>query len=236
MLVADIRRRLIGGSSEVANQPAPPPRDVLRAAQQQAAQAAQAAQQAGAAAARGLAGVEAARARLAAFDGLGGRVAEHLAAAARQGIPAGPAALPAPLAAARRAKADADEQLVDAASAHALLAAEAGQAQAAADMAITALRSAADAVMQEVAGDLVADMREGEVRIGRQRAFITALLGSRTSMDAALPWSLSSLPHEPHHAAMTGLVKSDHGADRAAWAAYRQALVADADAILPATS
>lgn len=239
---SDLRSRFMRGFGEAANQaesaPVPSPRDALRAAQQQAVQAAQVARLAAEAAARGLAGVEAARTRLAAYDGLPGRVAEHLAAAARQGSPAGPAALPAPLAAARRAKADAEEQVADATAAHSLLSAEAARAGAYVEAATTAQIAAVAGVMRDDAAALIAAGKAAEVVAGKARMAITSYsrLWSERDLEAKpMPPEAFGYVNEPQGAAVVDAVTRAGHVSAVDWVAYRRALMSDPDAILPVT-
>lgn len=230
MGVVDLGRRLVGAGFPGHNQPDPAPalapRDVLRLALASAATAAQAMQDAAAAAGRGQAARDAAQAALALHDGLDAQVARHTAGLLRTGEPSGSAALPADLVAARRARAAALEALDDATAVFKLLSSEARDAAAAAEAARAAARAAADAVMQESALAMLAELRQREASAARLRVVVTALVGSRAAVDPALPWAVLELVHEPAHGHLTG-PRADWAGATAAWRAFAAALAAN---------
>lgn len=223
-----------GGSVGRAGEEKPSPRAALRIAQQVAVGAALRAQQAAEIAARGRAAVDAAQAALAVHDGLDAEVAGHHAALLRAGGMAGRAALPPNLAAARRQKADAAEDLADAAAAALLLDIECASAEATAGRAAEAVRLALDGVMQEVAAELLTTMRAAETEAGRLRVSLTGLVNSRTSADPPLAWPVQQVAHDPAHELLLGRTGQDWSVGGAAWTRFRAGLAANPDAAFEA--
>jgi len=216
-----------------APQPSPDPRAALRQGQARAQAARQAAQQAAEAAERARQGVDAARARLAAYARVDEAAARHRADAIRAGqVSAG---LPPDLAELRREQQAAREELADAEAAHGVLAAEARDAQEAADQAEAELRSAADQVMQAAALALVGRMRRRERDAAADRVLAVGLLSVRTPSDAPLDWGLHSIAMEPVHGHMIDVARDARIPNGGpVWVAFRKALLEDPAARFPA--
>lgn len=205
------------------------PRAALRTAQEVAAGAARAAQAARWLVERAAQQVSEAEAALAVFEGLDAAVAAWRAGLLKAGGAAVRELMPPDLAESRRARADAAEDLADATATATLLAVDAKEADAVAEQAAGAVRSAMDAVMQAVASELLGSMRQAEAEAGRLRVVVMAMSGARPVSDPPLPWTLSQVTHEPLHPLMLDVAQLHRPAATDAWNAFRTALEADPD-------
>lgn len=210
------------------------PRVALRTAQQQAAGAAQTAKEAGWLHQRALAQVAESEAALSVFAELDTEVVGWRASVLKAGGVAARALMLDGLVAARRARAEAEQDRADATATASLLATDAQVAGAAAQAAAEAVRLAVDAAVQQEGTALLVKMRAAEAVAARLRVLMTSLGGGRTGADPTLAWPLVQLQHEPLHAVMLDGMQPDWNAAATAWSAFRTALAADPDAVFTA--
>lgn len=212
------------------------PRETLRTAQAAAAVAQAAALTAVALVERALAAVDAAGASLRAFEGLDGRIGQWHADRLRSGLPGDRTPLPSHLAAGRKAKADAEQNLLDAEAAAVLLASESLAAATAAGAADAAVRAAVIPILREHAQQALRGMREAEADAANRRIVVSAYsyVWSDSAKLAAVPSEVGLVGYDPVHSPLSALASLPWMDAAAAWAAFRTALEISADAASPA--
>lgn len=216
-------------------------RQFLRAAQSAATELAEAEAKAAKARDWAAADVDRARSALDEHADLDGRVTRHLASLARaQTGGAGRTVLPQDMQDSRRAQHEAATNLNDAQSVLELLTSEAATAARDLEKARIGAAACADVVAQHVALSLIGRLKDREREAGELRVLISGFGSTRSLGAPAVPWPITQLLHDPHHAALIDAATGSGAGNGAAvaagdaWARYRVALLADPAAVFAA--